>query len=160
MFSWESFRMWNRYFTCIAVLGFLYPLGKIFQIWLIGPSWVRWYVADIGFISSVAVFFAIMRIPLFNHFGRSMAERMKYGMDFGAFMAIMVEFIQLAMKPYVTEHKGFMASGDWVDMGIFVVMYGVNRILYTKLNNSLQPAKPSSVRKRSRKPRPRKKMKI
>ena len=92
-----------------------------------------------------------------------MAERMRYGIGFAFFIAVMVEFIQLALKPSITEHRGFMASGDWIDMGIFVVMYGVNRILYAKLNNSLKPILPASIpksRKRPRKPRPRKKMKI
>lgn len=88
---------------------------------------------------------------------------MRYGIGFAFFIAVMVEFIQLALKPSITEHRGFMASGDWIDMGIFVVMYGVNRILYAKLNNSLKPILPASIpksRKRPRKPRPRKKMKI
>lgn len=132
----EIRRIRSTYFTAIALIAFLYPLGKFFQFWLIGPSWIRWYMSDIGFISSMLLGMAYS--PL-KFFGNTMLERMRRGLGTAFRLAVMVEILQLIAKPHITKKQTFMASGDWNDLAIFFAMYGVNFYLIAKLRKQCEP---------------------
>ena len=132
----EIRRIRSVYFIAIALIAFLYPLGKFFQFWLIGPRWIRWYMSDVGFISGIGI--AIAYSP-FKFFGNTMLERIRSGLGTSFRLAVVVEILQLIAKPYITKKQTFMASGDWVDMAIFFVMYAVNLYLLAKLKKQCEP---------------------
>lgn len=144
----EVRRIRNTHFTAIALIAFLYPLGKFFQFWLIGPTWIRWYMSDVGFVSCLAL--TIAYSP-FRFFGRTMLERIRRGIGSAFRLAVLVETLQLIAKPYITDRPKFSASGDWMDMAIFFVMYGVNRYLLAKLEK--QCRLPATQHQRQRKKR-------
>lgn len=156
LLSLEAYRINSRYFTAMAVLALLYPLGKVLQLWLIGPWWIRWYMSDVGWVSCIGIVIAFGNVL---PFGGTMLDRMKMGIGVAFAVAVCVESAQLFLQKNTTK-SAFMAAGDWVDMGIFFAMYAVNLYLLFKMNQRASvpvisvPQKPKK-RRRNKKRRPR-----
>ncbi|MES2213376.1 MAG: hypothetical protein V4473_00870 [Patescibacteria group bacterium] len=128
-------------FATIVLFAMCYPIGKTFQLWLVGPRWIRWYMSDVGFISMVMIWIGFSGIAFF---GKTVLERIKIGAWDGFILAVIVETLQLCAKSQSVIHKKgtFAASGDWVDMAIFFVMYIVNISLLARLKRECGPPKP------------------
>lgn len=145
----EAYRINNRYFTAMAVIALLYPLGKVLQFWLIGPGWIRWYMSDVGWVSCVGIFIAFGNmLP----FGRTLLDSMKVGVGVAFAIAVCVESAQLFLPKNATK-SAFMAAGDWIDMGIFFFMFAVNLYLLFKMRPPVTvpiitaPQKPKKARR-------------
>lgn len=126
IFLLEARRMGNAYFSVIACIGVLYPLGKFLQVWMIGPGWIRWYMGDVGWVSCMGILIA-------SAFSTgSWLYRLKRGIDIAYAIAFGVELAQL-LVPMAATQTGFKFAGDWVDMGIFFFTYAVNYLLIFKM---------------------------
>lgn len=119
-------RVKNWCFTILGLLALLYPLGKAVQFWLIWPSWIRWHMADVGFIPAGALAAGLIGS---TYFGHTFLERTKKGAGTLFRIAIMVEGAQLLLIPQAKVGHIFRTAGDWVDMVIFFVMFGVTKLL-------------------------------
>ncbi|MDP3958369.1 MAG: hypothetical protein Q8Q36_02835 [bacterium] len=127
----------SRYFTAIAVLALLYPLGKVLQFWLIGPGWIRWYISDVGWVSCVGILIAFGNMLPSSG---TMLDRIKTGVGVAFAIAVCIESAQIIL-PKRPIKSDFIAAGDWADMAIFFLMYGVNLYLIHKM----KPATPIPV---------------
>ncbi|MDP2816224.1 MAG: hypothetical protein Q8O19_06050 [Rectinemataceae bacterium] len=125
----------NIYFRIIVLMGLLYPLGKMLQLNLIGPGWIRWYLADVGFISCIALLLAFGRmIPPSNW----ILGRITSGIHVAFAVAVITELLQLSVRASQTvSGHAATARGDWVDLGIFITMYCVNLILIYRFRAQL-----------------------
>ncbi len=109
----------NRYYTLLTILAALYPLGKVLQAWLIGPGWVRWYLSDVGWTSFVALAVAgLIKYRLF-------LDRVNAGVHVAFMIGVAAELWQMSVK----QRGTFTGAGDWIDLIIFILMYGLNLYL-------------------------------
>lgn len=124
----------NRgYFMVMAALGLLYPLGKLFQFWLIGPGWIRWHLSDVGWISWLAILLTFLGIIR----GASFFSRVRRGIGTAFLVALCSESLQLIfIEPRPDRAPGLTATGDWIDMVIFLLMLGVNLGLVFQMERS------------------------
>lgn len=151
MFFLEAYRINSRYFTIIVAIAVLYPLGKVLQLWLIGPGWIRWYMADVGWVSCIGIVIAFGNIlPIRG----TMPDRLKAGIVAAFIVAVCIESAQLYF-PKNTTKSAFMAAGDWTDMEIFFLMFAINLHLLFKMKQ--QVAVPVIIPKKSSKKSRRKK---
>src|SRR5258707_4395399 len=44
----------SRIIKLIGLMAMCYPLGKLIEIWLIGPDFIRWHLSDFGFVPCLA----------------------------------------------------------------------------------------------------------
>jgi hypothetical protein len=120
----------NTYFRILCTIAILYPLGKVIQFGLIGPGWLRWHMSDAGWVSCMAIFMAFG--PLEKR--GLLHERLRNGTHIVFGVAVIMELLQLSV-PKASAHKDlFTAAGDWVDLAIFFVMYGVNLLLIWRMS--------------------------
>lgn len=137
-FCMAMFAIPNFYFRVIALIALLYPIGKVLQFWLIGPGWIRWYMADIGWVSCIALILAFGRIAS----GRTLLDKMVTGVHLAFGVAVLVELFQLSLgKPRVAREGVFSAAGDWVDLVIFLLMYVMNLLLFLGLRRQVDASK-------------------
>lgn len=125
----------NIYFRTLAIMGLLYPFGKMLQLNLIGPGWIRWYLADVGFISCIALLLAFGRMVPPRDW---ILGRITTGIHVAFAVAVGMELLQLYVKPVQDIGSGIpTARGDWVDLAIFITMYCVNLLLIYKFRAQL-----------------------
>lgn len=115
----------NPYLSIILFFPVLYQWGKVMQIYLIGPSWVRWYVADFGFVG-MGAFMAILHtnigvIPSKRSFNR-MIKKMVTLSVLAFCIAMMVEVMQMAADA-VLNHPKFPTAGDPIDIALYVYSF-------------------------------------
>lgn len=107
----------------LLFLGVLYPFGKFIQFHFFFPSWLRWHLADIGFIP----FWTLLSgIGLFSKKGgkkyrvtcfKSLALK---GAFISAIFALGFEFTAMLTNPQKTKID--YVIGDWIDTSVFIVM--------------------------------------
>ncbi len=108
-------------------LAFLYPLGKVFQFWVLGPRFVRWYMSDVGFVPFTAL--AIGLFLMSKNWGIQPAFRRSLGTALR--LGILVELMQLAISAAAKKHVEFSAAGDWWDMACYITAYVLCRFLFS-----------------------------
>jgi hypothetical protein len=135
----------------IGFLGALYPLGKAMQglYWI--PSFVRWYVGDIGFIPCIAFLGFLFGA---HSSVRERFVRMRQHAIFATAMALAVETFQLFAR--YNDDQGKLAAlrakkmvygtGDWNDFAIFVVMGWFTVSMASHLIRSADPIPVSAYR--------------
>ncbi|MEW6616830.1 MAG: hypothetical protein AB1333_00150 [Patescibacteria group bacterium] len=115
----------NPYLSIVLFFPVLYQWGKVMQIYLIGPSWVRWYVADFGFVG-MGVFMAIMHTNFaVPHKKRSFDRLIKKMMRFAviAFMIAMItELMQMAADS-IPNHPKYPTAGDPIDIAMYIYSF-------------------------------------
>lgn len=121
-FSWKYK---NPYISIILFFPVLYEWGKLMQIYLIGPSLVRWYVADFGFVG-MGVFMAIMYTNFAVHpKKRSFKKLVRKMIGFAvvAFcIAIVTELMQMAADS-IPSHPKYPTAGDPVDIALYIYSF-------------------------------------
>ncbi len=93
----------------------LYPLGKVFQVFGVGPGFIRWYLSDVGFVPCVAVFIGEQ-----VRFTRGYAYTRKgyeAGVVIGLAGALFVEWMQTVAT--LAGQSG-VSRGDVMDVMLFV----------------------------------------
>lgn len=151
MLTWlvvrEYRRIPDRHYGYILGLALCYPLGKLFQVWLWGPGFIRWYLADIGFVPSIAL--VVSMAPFLKG---SILHKLGWGAGTGLRIALIAEGLQLLARGYKSSLK-FQARGDWVDVGIFILTYLFVRhcvdSIYRKIEIQRSQNRPA-VRRRKR----------
>ena len=124
----------------LIFLGCLYPIGKSLQQLVIGPRFVRWYLADIGFVPV----FALLAILLFlegtlskvSTFKQAIAQAKDWAHT-AVIFAILWEFVSMYGNR-LAEAKGRTLSvgsarGDYVDCLCFLVSYAVVQVVLNKM---------------------------
>ena len=115
----------NPYISFILFFPVLYVWGKVMQIYLIGPSWVRWYVSDFGFVG-IGAFMAILYTnfgmpPKRRDFGKLIKKMMKLTVIFFA-IAMMVEVMQMQADA-IPNHPKYLTAGDPIDIALYIYSF-------------------------------------
>jgi hypothetical protein len=130
----------------IQLIGVTYPIGEILQLSLLGPSILRWYLSDFGFVAAPAAFLLFLpRITWGTAFdwGRRLTLT--------AFMlggTLELFFLQIQTEEII---PGAMVRGDVIDMVIFTAVY----VLVVYLLNNLEKKiiAPQLIKDPKKKPR-------
>lgn len=115
----------NPYISIILFFPVLYTWGKVMQIYLIGPSWVRWYVSDFGFVG-MGAFMAILYTnfgmpPKKRDFGKLIKKMMKLTVIFFV-IAMITELMQMAADS-IPNHPPLLTAGDPIDMALYIYSF-------------------------------------
>lgn len=110
-----------RLFSLIPLLALLYPLTKIAQFGMIGPTWFRSYCADIGFIPCFTY------IAILQEFSADLNFRkIRLKTWAAAIFAMGAEFFQIFLLKggylNLSLFNKLTARGDVADMWIFFSM--------------------------------------
>ena len=124
LFTREPLWLRNKYFTLIALIGWMYPVGKFLQVHMAVPSWIRWYLADVGFISCIAIL--LVSMGMVKRYGYPPLDLL-IGVAYATAVAITFELFQLVAIDSKKQDPTILgASGDWIDLSIFAGMFIVN----------------------------------
>jgi len=93
-------------------LSLLYLIGEYFQIEMIGPNWLRWYLSDFGFIFAIAL--------TINKVIKS--TKLSFTISFAA--AVIFE-MTLIFEIVTFTHW----VGDLPDIGVFTTAYLIGLLL-------------------------------
>lgn len=129
----------NKYFRIFAGLALIYPFGEWLQYMLIGPGWIRWHLSDFGFSSSVGLLFTITYFTADYLSRRYSPEKFPNQLLVGVSIALTIAIVQetykflIHVKPNPTHP---VSHGDWIDMIVFIISYGLNYWLISKMRQS------------------------
>lgn len=113
--AYAAFRGLKRYaagFQIFLFLGLLYPLGKLIQMFEIGPRALRWYLSDAGFVPCTAATIAVLRFRGVNPTHEDVF--------IGFVLALLTEWWEMVTGPHIPKDVRFFA-GDWLDVQVFVL---------------------------------------
>lgn len=130
----------------IQLMGFLYPIGELLQLSLLGPSILRWYLSDIGFVAAPVAF--LLFLPRVTW---------RTTLGWGRYLALTAFIIggtlELFFLQIQTEEviPGALVRGDVIDIIIFTAVY----ILVVSLLNNLEKKiiAPQPIKDHKKKPR-------
>ncbi len=111
----------SPFFIGWLILSTCYPLGKFFQYRLIGPRFIRWYLADVGFVPWCTYFIAVVILFL----GLSFPTWTYGGATFCWILAISLELREMRAR----------IGGEWKDIIIFTTTYLIMLILLFCINH-------------------------
>jgi len=108
------------------ILCSFYPIAKFCQAWLVGPSFIRWYFANIGGIPIVVLILAI--------FHKNYNEKIiRQDSTIGLILVVIYELLQLAYNSTLASSLFNYRRGDWIDLAIYPIIYGT-MLLLTKVS--------------------------
>lgn len=99
-----------------------YPIAKLLQVTVVGPSWIRWYLTDYGFV----ILFTIVLIPIvtgkkFNSITDFRKPLIQSGI-FALCFAFFIELTQIYGKYYLANNnKKYLVSGDYNDFLMYLL---------------------------------------
>lgn len=107
----------------IWILMALYPLGKVVQMWKLGPDYVMWYMSDVGFVPIMAVFLC-QELHKRDPNPEKAFRQLLVSATIVLSLAMAVELFQMSTNKY-TEGVTFVARGDWVDFVCYLGSYAL-----------------------------------
>jgi hypothetical protein len=117
-------------------LWVLYPLGIALKVGEVGPDWVRWYLADVGF--PVVVGWAIAELIMLAHDttpAKRLSERLRQhvrllkvqlvGLAVALLLAVLYELVighaaEAVRRTYPDTHV-YAGGFDWIDIACYVL---------------------------------------
>jgi phosphatidylserine synthase len=124
----------NNYFRILSILALLYPLGEYLQYALFGPSWIRWHLSDVGFVPSYGLLVTVILLWTNRSWERFPNLLLK-----GATVAFVIGVVYESSQFFYQGNSESIhprASGDWVDIAIFALIYGLSYFLISKFRRS------------------------
>jgi uncharacterized membrane protein len=118
---WTSKKIRNKAFTILGILFATYVIGKALQVNMIGPRFIRWHLADVGFIPTFAYVILVYDYAWFGFFTKRTTQQALKATYFGAYIAIFLEIFMIGVGIVYNKPTG----GDPIDLMIFLVMYFV-----------------------------------
>lgn len=122
--------------TILWVLSLMYAVGKILGFLVIGPRFIRWYMADVGYMGLTVLPLTLGLIK----FGWSKA------IAYARIAALVLFYLAAAAEIFTfliqskEIPKTIMARGDLIDLVIYVVGYAfVLHLLYRLEAKQLRP---------------------
>lgn len=119
-------------YTLLFILGYGYLVGKTCGILIVGPRFVRWYLADLSWVPLFA------SIPLLNDYvRRNLGQKSILSAHAFAKVACFAAVAQeLVMLKIQNDNPAKHVGGDWIDVVCFVTMYVVTRYILNSLNRT------------------------
>jgi hypothetical protein len=119
-----------KHLQILIIIGLLYPVGKSLQRMHIGPRFIRWYLADVGFVPMAAciplILFFISNSGEVRTFRKAIISARIWA-DYSCVIAVFYEVLTLYVGQ-AAELKGVKLSpdsarGDYIDAVCYIVMY-------------------------------------
>ena len=107
--------------SAIYIITALYPLGLGSKMALVGPDFLRWHIADIGFPVMVGLVFLRSRGYNPNVTWRTIQQRIGFGLLISYTYEIAVGRIIASLEGDVPHIGGF----DWLDMAAYTIGAGL-----------------------------------